>query len=74
MAFVIYAIAWFAILMIHLAAGGDFKDDSPLKYLGWLCIGVVFLCAIYTMVAASFMAGVGMIGSLAFFAVRKNKE
>ena len=74
MAFVIFAIAWLIILVIHLAVGGDFEDDSPAKYLGLLCVGVVFLCAIYTMVTASFIAGVGMIGSLAFFTVSKDKE
>jgi len=74
MAFVIFAIAWLIILVIHLAVGGDFEDDSPAKYLGLLCVGVVFLCAIYTMVTANFMAGVGMIGSLAFFTVDKDKE
>lgn len=74
MAFVIFAIAWLIILVIHLAVGGDFEDESPARYLGLLCVGVVFLCAIYTMVTASFIAGVGMIGSLAFFTVSKDKE
>jgi len=74
MAFVIFAVAWLIILVIHLAVGGDFEDDSPAKYLGLLCVGVVFLCAIYTMATVSFMAGIGMIGSLAFFTVRKGKE
>jgi hypothetical protein len=59
--------------MLHLAAGGDFEDESPAKHLGWLCVGVVFLCAIYAMVTVRLMAGVAMIGSLAFFAARKNK-
>jgi len=74
MTFVIFAIAWLTILVTHLAVGGDFEDDSPAKYLGLLCVGVVFLCATCTMVAANFMAGVGMIGSLAFFTVDKDKE
>jgi hypothetical protein len=74
MAFVIFVIAWLLLLVIHLARGGDFEEDSPAKYLAWLAIAVVLVCAIYTMIKINFMAGVGMVGSLAVFQVRKNAE
>jgi hypothetical protein len=74
MAFVIFVIAWLMLLVIHLARGGDFEEDSPAKYLAWLAIAVVLACAIYTMVTVKFIAGVGMVGSLAVFQVRKDTQ
>ena len=74
MAFIVFVIAWLLLLVVHLTTAGEPEENSPAQYLAWLGIVVVFVFAIYTMITASFMAGIGMIGSLALFQVRKDAE
>ena len=74
MAFIIFIIAWLSLLVIHLTTPGEPEENSPAQYVAWLAIGVVFVCAIYAMVTVNFLAGIGMIGSLALFQVRKDAE
>jgi len=74
MAFIVFVIAWLIILVIFTSTGGEPEPGSLAQFLGWLCIGVVVLAALYTMFTTSFMGGVGMIGSLVFFSVNKDKK
>ena len=68
MLYVIYAIAWLVLLASALTTG-NLEEGSPLR---WVCVGVVMLCGIFAMLTGNWRAGVGMIGSLAFFAVKKS--
>jgi hypothetical protein len=70
MSFIIFVIAWLTLLGIFISTKGK-AEENP---LAWLCLGVIFLAALYTMATISFMAGVGMIGSLAVFQVVKDKN
>jgi hypothetical protein len=73
MPFIIFIIAWLILLVLFLSSGGEPEKDSPAMVLGWLCIGLIVLVALYTMFEVSFRAGLGMIGTLYFFTV-KNKR
>ena len=73
MSFIIFVIAWLVLLVLFISTGGEPEKDSPAMILSWLCIGVIFLVALYPMFTISFRAGLGMIRSLAAFQVVKDK-
>lgn len=70
MSFIIFVIAWLTLLVIFISTKGK-AEENP---LAWLCLGVILLAALYTMVTTSFMAGVGMIGTLSFFMVKAKRD
>lgn len=70
MSFIVFVIAWLTLLVIFISTKGK-AEENP---LAWLCLGVIFLAALYTMVTTSFMAGVAMIGTLSFFTVKAKAD
>lgn len=75
MAFVIFAIAWLVLLVMMVIEKNVTEPPEWLPtvgtFLAGLCLGVILLCAIYSMFTVSFRAGLAMIGSLAFFSVSR---
>ena len=70
MSFIVFVIAWLTLLVIFISTKGK-AEENP---LAWLCLGVIFLAALYTMFAISFRAGLAMIGTLSFFMVKTKRD
>lgn len=69
MVFIIFIIAWLILLMIFTTSRGKIEDNP----LSWLLIGVIVLCAVYSIFAVSILAGLSMFGSLSAFEVIRKK-
>jgi len=74
MVFAVFFIAWLVLLVLFISTGGEPEANPLTAALGWLCIAVVFGCAVYAMSTGSLRGGVAMIGSLAVLAVRKQLD
>ena len=70
MSFIIFVIAWLTLLVIFLSTKGK-AEENP---LAWVCLGAIFVVALYTMFAVSFRAGLAMIGTLGFFMVKAKAD